>query len=254
MYSWAYAGEQEPSKIISLAITAAAQNIPCTEGTAPLCTEIFYGCACREQEWYKIASQIKRIFNSLWLEGKYRSSLTDKHHHMGSFIWKEIKISHRKKEKVILTRLDSCKNPSSSFETEHYHILTWVMKNVFIFLFSNLLLSSLLCLSPENPGALSFESGEWNHATNHSTRRLRSHHSEHYLTRISQWLCLQGYHCSLKRLHGPQETTLFCPLAFYVKQVSRWNADKTLSCFLALRNCSTMLMVEAQEQHIHFCC
>lgn len=66
----------------------------------------------------------------------------------------------------------------------------------------------------------------------------------------SQWLCLQGYHCFLKRLHGPKETTLFCPLAFYVKQVSWWNADKILSCFLALKNCSTMLMLVAQAKYI----
>lgn len=67
----------------------------------------------------------------------------------------------------------------------------------------------------------------------------------------SQWLCLQGYHCLLKRLHGPKETTLFCPLAFYVKQVSWWNADKIVSCFPALKNCSTMLMLETHKRNTY---
>lgn len=76
----------------------------------------FYVCihgVCRDKDWYKIVSQTKRLSSSLWLEGKYRSSHGDKHLNMGSFIFK------KKKENVILTRLDGCNNPSSSFGKEN---------------------------------------------------------------------------------------------------------------------------------------
>lgn len=36
-----------------------------------------------------------------------------------------------------------------------------------------------------------------------------------------------------------------------MKQVSWWNADKILSCFPALKNCSTMFMLEAHKWNIY---
>lgn len=95
---------------------------------------------CREKDWYKIVSQTKRIPSSLWLEGKYRSSHRDKHLNMGSFIFK------KKKENVILTRLDGCNNPSSSFGIENTIFLFYWWKTYLFFLFSNLLFSALLLL------------------------------------------------------------------------------------------------------------
>lgn len=116
--------------------------------------------------------------------------------------------------------------------------------------FSLLLFSSLLLPLLKNQVFLSFEFGEWNHATNQSafTSEISSFWTQPH-TNLSDCAC-RATTAFWKRLYGPKETTLFCPLAFYVKQVPRWNDDKILSCFLALKNHSTMLMLEAQPKYV----